>query len=311
VIGYVEQPGGTVVRRFLQPQPDADVTFLYEVMTPDNKVALAPSGKTKWGQGLELIPMFQEPGPYVMVVAAESIGGFAAAQAIGYTQRSDPRIEDLEKRGGTYAARDLVGDWKVLVGRLAEGATDVEWVDTGATVHYRESEKYDNVLAYEFKSAADPAMPKGLVLVDTRGAPQLVYFVEGAGGRPVRSDLHIAFLLREEGRQVLVVKDLLRGGAYQFVRGGDGPPPPPKPPARLDGTWRSADGAFVLVLQGGRYQSTLQGQIIDAGSYRVEGDRIVSQRFDGVVENLRFTLAGDALTLVNGRGERLDLVRVR
>ena len=240
VVGYIPLPDGRVVPKMLRPNPGAEITLLYEVITPDGKMVLAPTDTLVWGEGLMLVPVFQEPGRYGMLVAAESIEGMGASRLVVYEQQKNEAFEQLAKEGGKFGPKELLGDWDVQNGVFSEATGGVEFQATDVKVRFFVDPKEPTLLRYEFTSGSGRDLPAGVVLVDTRGAPSLVYFEPSADGGWKRTEFHIAFHVPAPGEDAFIVKDVFAGPVYRFVRKGAAPPPAPG--GSLAGTWRSADG---------------------------------------------------------------------
>jgi len=72
----------------------------------------------------------------------------------------------------------------------------------------------------------------------------------------------------------------------------------------LAGSWMSANGRVVIVLTRTTYENRVNGQLAESGSYKVDGDKIVTTSAAGKTEAQRFSLAGDTLTLVAEGGRQ-------
>jgi hypothetical protein len=301
LIGMIPTPDGRLVPKMIEPNPDAEITLLYEVMTPDDKSTLVPTATLKWGTGLALVPVFQEPGQYGLLVGAESIEGFGGSRLVAYEQRSTAEFEALVREGGRFTPQELIGEWKMTAGR-ASGAGGLEFVPAGMGLRFFVDPADPRKIRYEFRSDGGEVVLAGIVVHDNRGAPCLVYFREEPGAGWVRAEFHIAFHLPSATEDAFLLKDLFAGHVIRIVRPRTGPVvpgpvPPPAPAAGLDGTWRTADGQFAIVMRAGQYQAHMGGAMIDQGVYQVSGNVITSRNAMGLTENIRFTLAGNTLTL--------------
>ncbi|MCU0727882.1 MAG: hypothetical protein MUE73_19160, partial [Planctomycetes bacterium] len=320
VIGLIPTPGGGMQPKMIDPNPEAEITLLYEVMTPDGKTTLAPTGTLKWGTGLSLVPVFQEPGHYGMIIGAESIEGFGVSRLVAYEQKSSPEFENLVRQGGRFTPNDLVGKWTVTTGRIDPATQKLTFVPAGLGIEYFLDPAEPKVLRYKFESDAGEEVLSGIVFIDDRGAPSLVYFRQEPGAGWIRTEFHVAFHVPEGNEDAFLLKDVFTGYVLRIVRPGRGPAPPPVPPPApppppggggLDGTWRTADGQFAIVMRSGQYQAYMGGAMVDAGVYQVSADTIRARNNLGTTEDIRYVLKGNSLTLTYSNGTVLELQRVQ
>lgn len=306
VIGYIPVEGDRVVPKMLRPNPEAEITPLFEVITPKGELSRAATGSLTWGEGLELLPMFQEPGSYGMLIAAESIEGVGVSKMLVYEQKGNAAFDKLAKEGSKFGARELLGDWKVQNGVLAENGGQVEFQDTDLTVRYFVEEGENPKFRYAF-SKDGKAFSEGIVFVDTRGAPCLIYFENDEAQGWMRSELQIAFYLEGDGYQAFILKDVFAGNVYRLIRASRGPTPPPT--VNLDGTWTAANGQISIVLAQGQYQTWMNGQMTDQGVYQIQGNVITARNYAGQSEQIGWSLQGNCLTLRYQNGVVLVLYR--
>ncbi len=314
IVGYTPVSGGGFMPKKFLPESDAEITLLYEVITEKDGLKLLPTATVKWGRGLSLIPVFEDPGRYGMVIAAESIEGSAGSKMVVWEQKSNPQFDDLVKRGGRFEPKDLYGEWDLLNGVMPEGATQLRFDKTDITARFGPDSENRKLTLYEFKSPTRD-MPNGVVFVETRAAPCLIYFARDDRGEWQRNEMHIAFHLPSQGADQFLLKDVFMGKVYLLVRKGGvprrQPPPPPEqqsperqPPQRepaaptgLVGTWRTADQGMVIVFGARDYKVYLAGSLADQGVYGVEGNVIRARTAKGTTEEVVFTLNGNQLTL--------------
>jgi Clostripain family/Bacterial Ig-like domain len=313
VIGYIPVGGDRVMPKLIEPNPEADITLLYEVITPKGETVLVATGKVKWGEGLQLIPVFQDPGEYGVVVAAESIEGVGGSDMAIYQQTKNEAFEQLAKEGGNFGHKELMGEWALQNGVLDEKSGQVVFQETDIKVRFGVDPKVPEILLYEFSSPTNADLPSGVVLVDTRAAPCLIYFEQDESGEWKRTEFHIAFHTPGQGYDAFVLKDVFMGPVYRLVRKSDTPPPPPPPPptTSLAGTWRTADGNMVIAMNESQYQSFLGGRLVDQGTYRVKDDKIYATDAMGMTQTITWVRRGNVMTFTYQNGVVLELTKVQ
>jgi hypothetical protein len=290
VVAHVEAPDGSVFARRIDPAPEAEITFLHEVVTSTG-TTLVPTGKTRWGRGPELLPVFQEPGEYAMVLEAESIGGASDRVVVGYREEPDAGLTALLEQAGRWEPSELAGSWDLANGVYRPGATELDWQPTGVTLSFAKAGGAANVLTYEVRTAA--TAQSGPALVDLRGAPCIIYFMKDAVGNLVRSDFHLAFRQVVEGRPAFILKDVLLGNVY-LLRKATGLPPPAT--HALVGDWASTDGVLMLFTED-RYQVFAEGRLYDQGRVGVTAAEVRFTSDSGGTVVTTYTLSGVSLAL--------------
>jgi Clostripain family len=306
VIALVPQPDGGVQQKMIRPEADAEITLLYEVMTRDGKGALVPTGTLKWGKnGLQLLPVLQEPGEYALMLVTESIAGVSDTAIVHYSQKANPDLDDLVKRGGNFTPKQLLGDWQIQVGVARPKTGDMEWKETDWTAHYRVDPKNRGPLQYEYRMPSEGETESGLAVIDTRGAPCIVHFVPADGGGMRRAALYLAFRLADAQHETFIMKDVGTGGVFRLVRRAKTPIV-----RSLAGRWQNDQGA-ILACNDSQYQWFMNGQMMDAGTYRIEGNKIHSQNRSGMAQTVTFTLENDVLTMTDPQGQKMVLKRIQ
>jgi len=301
VIGFIERKGGGYITRDIEPKPDAKVTLAYNTVTAAGDLGIAPTERVAWGKGLELVPVFQDPGQYVMVIEAESIAGKSAALTLPYAELPKPAFDRMVRDGRGYTAGDLIGTWQMLRGALTPGAADLTWADTGVGLELAAIEKQPGRLRYAMKRPGAEGLPAGVAIVDTRGAPMLIFCDADEDGRLTRTDAYVALRTGEGGRPAFVLKDITLGAVIKLT--------PATPLPDLAGTWVNADEGLRVVLTADTYDFAAGGERVDRGTYQHTADQIVTTSADGEREALAYTLKGRTLTIVDEDGTRFVLTR--
>jgi hypothetical protein len=258
-----------------------------------------------------IIPVFDDPGRYGLVIEAESIEGSGGSDMIVWEQKSNPAFEQVVKTGGKFGPQEVIGEWEFQKGVADPNTGQLRFEQTDITVQFGVDPKEPKVLQYRFQSPSTE-LPEGVVFIETRGAPCLIYFAKDEKGAWVRTEMHIAFHLPEQGVDQFILKDVFMGLVYRMVRKGGTPPPPPPPPppASLAGTWRTHDRRMILVMNDTQYQAFVDGQMADQGTYRVQGDKIYAQNAMGQTETITFTRTGDQMTFTyHSSGMVIQLVK--
>lgn len=312
ITAFVEQPGGRIIAKQLSPRSDAVITLLYNTVTSAGRIGVMPTGTTRWGDGLELLPVFQPPGDYAMVFEAESIAGKSTVRVFPYRELPNPAFQRLLRTGGDYRAADLVGTWSMSVRAPVEGTQEGEWIPTGATFVFEAREGEENELSYAMEKEGETDLPRGFVGVDTRAAPILAWYGRDRRGRIVRTDVYLAFRIEEEGETRFLLRDLTLGGVYRLARVGGVEGPDVEGPdvesPDIEGTWTGDDGLRV-VLTKDHYQLFAGGELQDEGTYEATATRMTIHSRDGDTEVLRLTFEGGRMTLVDEDGTRFVLTR--
>ncbi len=238
------------------------------------------------------------------MLVTESIAGPSETAVVHFTQKSNPGLDDLIKRGGSFGPEQLEGEWKIQVGVAKPDTGEMEWKETDWTAHYRPDPENRGPLRYEYRLPSEGETENGLAVVDTRGAPCIIHFVPADGGGLRRSALYLAFRLADAQHETFIMKDVGTGAVFRLLRRSKTPIV-----KTLAGRWQGEQG-IILACNDARYQWFLNGQMVDAGSYRIEGNRIISQDRMGETQTVTFTLENDVLTLTDPQGKVVVLKRM-
>ena len=78
VVGEIPQPDNSVAYRQIKPQPDDEITLLFEFIPDEGKPGYLKGETFKWKEGLEFLINADSPGEVMVAMRAESIGGKSA-----------------------------------------------------------------------------------------------------------------------------------------------------------------------------------------------------------------------------------------
>ena len=83
------QADGLIVYRQVKPEPQHEITLLFEHLKKDGTLSYATGKRLAWGNGPELLLGLHEPGTHVFGVTAEAIGGKVAHAFFEYRVGED------------------------------------------------------------------------------------------------------------------------------------------------------------------------------------------------------------------------------
>jgi hypothetical protein len=336
IIGEIPQPGGAAAYRQIKPQPDDEVTLLFEFISDEGKPGYLQGETLKWKEGLEFVINTDSPGELIVAMRAESIGGksdFAKTtlKVEGYTQEEQGYVDNAKK----LTPQDLVGKWRW------HGLKDGRWQPLPAYTEIAPAKSNPKMLTAQIHNPTDPnwKVATQLALLDTRVKPTLRLLSLDDKGRPVE-DMNFTVLVSrwEQGSPRLVLKYLVpKGWLLLWAKEKDGqasapvasaasssldpqpapasPPPAPttapEPAASLVGVWQSQDGE-VLKIGPSTYEVYSFQQLMDKGIYEIKGKLIVIQSsLTGERERLSYLLRGQQLTLKDSEGETSHYQRIQ
>jgi len=329
VIALIPQKGGGYSPMPFVPDPEGEVTLVHEVLTEDGQATLVPTGTLRWRNGLEMFPVFQQPGTYGLLIEAESIGGVSGKEVLRYEQRANPQFDEVVRTGGRFEAGDLCGAWEMQIAAAQPDGGGIAFQPVPVDVTIEPGRKRPNMLRYALRNRESGETEEAIGLLDNRGATTLVLFEQTGDGETVRASTLIAFRVLEQGAPTFLMKDIRTGVLFRLVpKGGlpapgpgreprPAPVPPVKPPApapaaeSFDGTWTRPDG-WVMIIQGNQWQAGFGGIVTDRGTFSVSGKVIKStSAFSGMTTDLTFVLTAKTLTLTDPFGNAVEWNRSR
>jgi hypothetical protein len=318
VVAATKLPDGTTTTRQIKPEPDAQINLWFELVTEDGRTLHRPGGTLAWGKGLSFVTAFTPPGSYELLVSAEAIGGLSDYRAMPYTLKANQVFAKLLAAGGQYDARDLAGEYEWSHGTWNPLAQEYDFRPLDTTFSLKLDPKNPNTLTY--KLTTPKGAVEGFVVPDTRGVPNLTFWTkQDPNATPavlenylraddlgyVRSDFYVTLVLKDGDNKAIYMWDTARQLVFRAAPPGTGGG------GALAGTWRTADGAVVMVVTRDRFQTFVRGALFDVGTYKVSGSRLVSTNALGRIDVQTFAVSGDTLVLVNAAGLRTVMTRVR
>jgi hypothetical protein len=337
VVEEIPQPNNTIAYRQIKPQPDDEVTLLFEFIPDEGKPGYLKGETLKWKKGLEFLVDNDPPGEVIVAMRAESIGGkstFAKTtlHVESYTQQEQSFADNARK----LTTKDLAGKWRW------HGLKDGKWQPLPAYTEIAPSKTNPEVLVAKIHNPKDPnwKVTPQAVLLDTRLRPTLRLLSFDEKGRPTEAMNFTVLVSRwEQGSPRMVLKYLVpKGWLLLWAKEGPGaaatpgtaaqqpastaPAPPPKsspsaptsPPeasASLVGIWQSQDGE-VLRIGTSTYEAYGLNQLVDKGTYETRKNLIFTRSYvTGEKERFSFRVAGKRLTLKDSDGETFHYHRVQ
>lgn len=336
VVGEIPQPDGAVAYRQIKPQPDDEVTLLFEFLPDEGKPGYLQGETLKWKKGLEFVINTDSPGEIIVAMRAESIGGKSAfakttLKVEGYTQEEQGFVDNAKK----LTPQDLIGKWRW------HGLKDGRWQPLPAYTEIAPAKSDPKVLTAQIHNPSDPnwKVANQVALLDTRVKPTLRLLSLDEKGRPVE-DMNFTVLVSrwEQGSPRLILKYLVpKGWLLLWAKEKDsqasdpGTPtaasatdpqttpsslPPaqttqPAPSASLIGIWQSQEGE-VLKIGPSTYEVYSLNQLMDKGTYVIKGKLIViKSSMTGERERLSYLLRGQQLTLKDSEGETSNYQKIQ
>lgn len=336
VVGEIPQPDNSVAYRQIKPQPDDEVTLLFEFIPDEGKPGYLKGETFKWKEGLEFLINADSPGEVMVAMRAESIGGKSAfaktiLQVEGYSQQEQQYVENAKK----LTSKDLLGTWRW------HGMKDGQWQPLPAYTEIAPDKSNPKVLIAKIHNPQDPnwkVTPQAVVL-DTRLKPTLRLLSFDDKGRPAEAMNFTVLVSRwEQGSPRLVLKYLVpKGWLVLWAKEKPGAPsapgapttppatdpdptpssapeaptPPPEASVSLAGSWRSPDGE-VLRIGASTYEVYASSQLVDKGTYeRRKNLLLIRSSLTGETERLSYRLQGQKLTLKDSDGESSHYYRIQ
>ena len=319
VVLELPQKDGTVLYQQVKPAPDAKITPLFETINEEGKVDYLQAGTMQWGDGLELLLSLYDPGTYQLALTAEAIGGLSDTALYDFRVDEDKDLRSLIERGKKYTKEDLVGTWQYIDAKQYMKNGTIVPLDLMISFAPHPDDKA--LLVSRMTAPKRPNYEQvQVVLPDTRTLPHLRFFMVSDKKKIDQPDYSVYMTLifkTPQGDTVMLQHNLLSQGIYAAVKRGQGGAKPaqsasPQPqaaavsssPAGIEGSWRTADGERLIV-QGSSYRIAQNGQEIDSGSYRIQGNTLLAKsRYTGVTTQFTFRAEGNTLQLQDAFGER-------
>ena len=336
VVGEIPQPDKSISYRQIKPQPDDEVTLLFEFIPDEGKAGYLKGETFKWKEGLEFLINTDSPGEVIVAMRAESIGGkstFAKTnlQVEGYSQQEQQYLENARK----LATKDLVGKWRW------HGLKDGQWQPLPAYTEIAPDKSNPKMLMAQIHNPGDPnwKVTSQAVVLDTRLQPTLRLLSFDENGRPEEAMNFTALVSRwEQGSLRMVLKYLVPKGwlvlwAKEKPGAASTPGPATLPPAAkpdltpssapeasttppeasvaLVGSWRSQDGE-VLKIGASTFEIYAFNQLVDKGIYEMGENQILTRSsLTGEKERYSYRLQGQQLTLRDSDGETYRYRRIQ
>jgi hypothetical protein len=333
------QADGSIVYRQIKPEPQHEVTLLFERLGKDGALSYVGGRRLAWGDGPELLLGLHEPGNHVFGITAEAIGGKLAHAFFEYRVGEDAGLKAFMEKGGSFELDDLLGSWEMIEAEALAGSGAI--VPNGVLLEYaRHPEKQALMIGTMTAPQRNPDFSaRQLVYLDQRLVHHLRSFKMDTAGLPedvlgVEFSINLVALYMQDGRPIMLTRNTVSGLNYAFAKLGPpatgGPaaaqpgspqgaaqapgafgqqPPAGQPPAApspvaltLDGVWQRQDGV-ILIVQGNQFQVNQYGMPIDAGMFAVQANVLTSQSsYTGALEQYQFALEGNVLKLQDAWG---------
>ena len=337
------QADGSIVYRQIKPEPQHEITLLFEHLKKDGTQSYATGKRLAWGNGPELLLGLHEPGTHVFGVTAEAIGGKVAHAFFEYRVGEDAELKSFMQQGSGYKLDDLLGTWEMIEAETLAGNGAI--VPNGVLVEYaRHPEKQALMISTMTAPQRNPDFSaRELVYLDQRLVHHLRSFKMDTAGLPedllgVDFSVNLVALYMQDGRPIMLTRNTMSGLNYAFAKlghattggvaltqqgstpgtappsGGFGQPQPPaaQPPvAALDGVWQRHDGV-ILIVQGNQFQVNQFGMAVDAGMFATQANVLTTQSsYTGAQEQYQFALEGDVLKLKDAWGGLYSYQRIQ
>jgi hypothetical protein len=334
------QQDGSIVYRQVKPEPEHEITLLFEHLKRDGTMSYAAGRRIAWGSGPELILGLHEPGQHVIGLAAETIGGNSAHALFEYRVGEDEGLKSFMEQGADFTLEDLLGTWEMIEPEPLSSSGAI--VPNGVLINYErhpDPERQALLISTMTAPQRNPDFAaRELVFLDLRLLRHLRSMKLETVGLPddplgVEFSVSLLGLYSHDGRPILLTRNKVSGLNYAFAKTGAtvgtgspaapqqpvaaqphpaGPaaqpqpaqptPPSAQPALSLDGTWQRHDGV-ILVIQGSQFHVSQFGATVDAGIFVVQGNVIASQSaYTGTVEQYQFTFDGRVLQLQDAWG---------
>lgn len=167
--------------RRLAPQPDDEFSFLLETRTEDFTAGTIESAPLRWGRGLQLVPVADEPGAYRTYLDAETMDGRESFVWADYAVEENPQLAAWRESWRAWEPKLMNGTWRR---ELATGPD--EWKELDARAHFGAAiPGAGNVfrVTEEFGPKGRRETAATTWILDTRGMPTLRVLTELEGGR--------------------------------------------------------------------------------------------------------------------------------
>jgi Clostripain family/Domain of unknown function (DUF4864) len=334
VVGEIPQPDKSISYRQIKPQPDDEVTLLFEFIPDEGQPGYLKGETFKWKEGLEFLINADSPGEVIVAMRAESIGGkstFAKTNLLveGYSQQEQQYVENAKK----LTSKDLVGTWRW------HGLKDGKWQPLPAYTEIAPDKSNPKVLIAKIHNPQDPKwkVTSQAVVLDTRLKPTLRLLSFDESGRPAEAMNFTVLVSRwEQGSPRMVLKYLVpkgwlvlwakeKPGAASTPGAATLPPAaepdatpssapqastPPPAVVSLVGSWRSQDGE-VLRIGDSTYESYELNQLVDKGTYELRKNLILTRSsLTGLTGRFSYRLQGQQLSLRDSDGETFHYRRI-
>jgi hypothetical protein len=335
IVGEIPQPDDTVAYRQISPQPDDEVTVLFEFI-PDKGEPTYLKGETlKWGKGLELLINTDSPGKVIVAMRAESIGGKSAFSETALEVESyTPDEKVFTENARKLTPKDLVGKWRW------HGLKDGKWQPLPAYTEIAPDPSNPKALVAKIQNPEDPNWKvfQQSVVLDTRLRPTLRLLSFDERGQPVEAMNFTVLVSRwEEGSPRMILKYLVPKGwlllwAKEKPGGAAAPgaanlppttaatqppslPPatasPPEASAPLVGIWQSQEGEIIKI-GSSTFEVYAFNQLVDKGSYEMRKNLIFTRSsLTGERDRFSFRVAGKRLTLTDSDGDSYHYQRLQ
>src|SRR5690606_15378499 len=117
----LHQDDGSIVYRQIKPEPQHEITLMFEHLKKDGTRSYAAGKRLAWGNGPELLLGLHEPGTHVFGVTAEAIGGKVAHAFFEYRVGEDAGLKSFMQQGRDYELDDLLGTWEMIEAETLAG----------------------------------------------------------------------------------------------------------------------------------------------------------------------------------------------
>lgn len=217
------QSDGTIVYRQINPEPDHELTLLFEYLAKDGKISYARGERIKWNKGPELLLGLDTPGKYVFGLIADTIGGNSSNAMYEYSLAEDPDLQAFIKKGSDFDKDDLIGVWEMIEPETFQKTGQV--VPNGILLEYRQHPEKKPLLLSELTAPQKNPdfVDRNLVFFDGRMLPHTRSFDMGQSGIPedplgVEFAVDLVSLYIQKGRPIMIQRNTVSGLTYVFAK---------------------------------------------------------------------------------------------
>ena len=332
----IPQKDGTIFYQQIRPDPQADVTLLFETVSDTGKRDYIRSETMKWGENLMMFIAMDRPGTYELTLTAETIGASPTVAKFTFPVKANPVIQNVMKAGSGYEMKDLLGSWIAIDPDEFFAKNNLKILDSGLT--YTLHPKNKNILVQESFKGSNPVVKQyGIGWFQKGDIPVVSMIPLNEQGEidvsAKREDFLTLLIPSPNGKRLMFRVDLNTHIISLYIqkdsKSTPGPLAPPSssqtspgtssgiltPPNEtgiirtLEGSWHSENG-ITFLFAGERYRLSERGKLLDSGNYRIRnGVLTLYNRLQGGPIEFRFAIREGVLNLQSADGTRYSFRR--